>query len=345
MSTEDTEPTVWRMLLGSKGAFESEALEEGLIFVGFGIHTDLSNANDEKIRDIVNRSQPRLKPGQRGRNIAQLRMFARQMKQGDLVVVALKTKIGELAIGRVSGDYVYDSNRTDVPHTRQINWVLPSMPISPAFTPHVSFIHGPNTLNAIGDQATCEKARYFANTPSAEADALDSSVEEDTTELLDLGAIAKTQIAQLIHERFPEKKLEDLVAGVLQAEGYTIAPSVGSADQGVDVLAGHGLFGFDPPLVCVQVKHEQGATRAPAVQQLRGAIEDFGAQQGLFVSWGGYTRDAERTARRNFFKLRLWYASDLIEAVCRNYNKLSAGLRAEIPLQQIWVVAPDDSNE
>ncbi len=335
------------MILGTKGGYESEALEGGLIFAGFEIDIDLKDKSEEQIKQFVAEKHAGRTPGQRGSYAGQLTALSARMKIGDLIVVVSKRRIGHMAIGRVTGKYEFDPAREAGPHTRRVDWIHPAVALSPFWSPYLSYLHARKTLDPVRDRETVAQVLRFIEADGELEDTSPSSLddEEGYSYEAPVHDIARLQVASLIDRRFPGKEMERLVAGVLEAEGYTIAPPVNAADQGVDVLAGHGLLGFDPPLMCVQVKHEQGSTGAPIVQQLRGAVEDFGAQQGLFVSWGGFTRDAEREARKNFFRLRLWTASDLIDAVCRNYAKLSAELRAEIPLQQVWAVVPEDSNE
>ena len=40
--------------------------------------------------------------------------------------------------------------------------------------------------------------------------------------------------------------------------------------------------------------------------------------------------------------MRLWNANDVIDAVCRNYDKLPEAIRAEIPLKQVWTLVRED---
>ena len=154
--------------------------------------------------------------------------------------------------------------------------------------------------------------------------------------------IAHEEIAECIHSRFRAHELERLIAAVLTAEGYVALQSHIGADQGVDVLAGHGSMGFASPRLCVQVKHTASKVAAPDIQQLCGAITQFGAEQGLFASWSDYTSQAKREARRNFFTMRLGNANDVIDAVCRNYGRLPEAIRADIPLKQVWTLVRDD---
>ena len=45
--------------------------------------------------------------------------------------------------------------------------------------------------------------------------------------------------------------------------------------------------------------------------------------------------------RGQFFRVRVWDADDLIEAVFRNYHKLDKELQAELPLKRAWTLVQD----
>lgn len=72
------------------------------------------------------------------------------------------------------------------------------------------------------------------------------------------------------------------------------------------------------------------------LRALQGAMNTFGAEHGLLVSWGGFTRAAIEESRRSFFNVRLWNSDDLLEAIYKNYDQLPADLKAELPLKKIW---------
>ena len=72
-------------------------------------------------------------------------------------------------------------------------------------------------------------------------------------------------------------------------------------------------------------------------------MQTFQADQGLLVSWSGFARPAEQEARTMHFNIRLWGADQLLEAVLENYDRLSATVRSELPLKQVWTLVPDDA--
>lgn len=66
------------------------------------------------------------------------------------------------------------------------------------------------------------------------------------------------------------------------------------------------------------------------------------ADKRMLVSWGGFTSSALPEARQHHFSVRLWDASDLLEAVVDNYARLPEELRSDLPLKRMWALVLDD---
>lgn len=64
-------------------------------------------------------------------------------------------------------------------------------------------------------------------------------------------------------------------------------------------------------------------------------MSTFKADEGLLVSWGGFTRAVKQEARLSFFSVRLWDSDSLIDAIERLYEKLPGELQAELPLKRV----------
>jgi restriction system protein len=88
----------------------------------------------------------------------------------------------------------------------------------------------------------------------------------------------------------------------------------------------------------VQVKSGQDPVDIPALNQLIGSMHNTKAEHGLFVSWGGFKSSVDREIASQFFQVRLWNQSRLIEELLANYEALDASLRAELPLKRVWTV-------
>jgi restriction system protein len=161
---------------------------------------------------------------------------------------------------------------------------------------------------------------------------------EDT----DLEDAARDQIAQLIAARFKGHGLTRLVEAILKAQGYVTYRSPEGADGGADILAGAGPLGFGNPRLCVEVKSENSPIDRPTVDKLLGAVTKFGAQEGLFVAWGGFKTNVQKELAASFFRVRLWTQKELLEALFAYYDHLDDDLKAELPLKRIWTVASQD---
>ena len=101
-------------------------------------------------------------------------------------------------------------------------------------------------------------------------------------------------------------------------------------------------MGFDGATLAVQVKSGAQVCDAPTLRELKGVMSNFGATRGLLVSWGGFTKSARQEARRLFFEIRLWDSDAVIEKLQQVYDRLPADTQAEIPLQRIWTVLPEE---
>jgi restriction system protein len=165
---------------------------------------------------------------------------------------------------------------------------------------------------------------------------------EETDALTDIEQLARDQILGYIEQHFKGHDLARLVDAVLQAEGYVTYVSPPGPDGGADVLAGGGSLGLDRPRLCVQVKSSLSPCDVTIFRALQGTMQTVQADQGLLVSWGGFTRAVEAEARTRFFSVRLWNADDVIKAVLRNYEKLPEALRGELPLKRMWALVLDN---
>lgn len=160
----------------------------------------------------------------------------------------------------------------------------------------------------------------------------------DVEDAPDVAALGLEQVRQLVTQRFAGHDLTELVAEVLQAQGFTgVSQSPPGADRGVDILAGRGPLGMGSPRLAVQVK--TGQAGVPEFRQLRGTMSDFNADQGLLVAWAGFKGTVRAEARTGHFAVRLWDAQDLLDQVSAHYEGLSSELRSRLPLTRVWAVA------
>lgn len=110
----------------------------------------------------------------------------------------------------------------------------------------------------------------------------------------------------------------------------------------MDILAGKGLLGLEEPRVCVQVKATSSPVGIDVLNSLLGVVASYDATYGLVVSIGGFTKDARRKAKEQFFKVRLWDSDDVIDMLLKVYDKLDEEIQASLPLKRVWITVPSE---
>lgn len=134
---------------------------------------------------------------------------------------------------------------------------------------------------------------------------------------------------------------QDLVAALLRAMGYYVswvAPP--GRDGGIDILASTDPLGARPPRIKVQVKRQQDSVRVDGLRSFMALLGDDDV--GLFVSTGGFTKDAAEEARtQEKRKVTLIDLKKLFDLWVENYGKLSDDARRRLPLRPIHFLAPE----
>jgi restriction system protein len=344
---------VWLIRAGKVGERDQWCLENG--YAGGGWHevADLSKATTRSaVRELVEEGFPANGPAFHANATGQLHALRNRIAIGDIVVLPLKTT-KHLALGTVTSAYRYlaDEPDTDRRHIIGVTWTRTDVPRSAikqdllyslgAFLTicKISRNDGEWRLAQVlktGQDPGARSSQTPYTTGEEELDPTDSSTTE-----IDVVQVAADRIRLVIGEQFAGHRLAHLVAAVLTAEGYVCNVSPPGPDGGVDIVAGRGPLGLDPPTVAVQVKSQSSPVSSQVVTQLLGSCTVLQATQGLLVTWGGLTKPARDLARANQLSLRVWEPDDLLAKVLANYTRLDESIRAEIPLKQVWVLAEE----
>jgi len=276
---------VWIVRAGKQGESETLALEQNLAIIGWSELPDLSSVTSRgDLEQVLLAAYPQAKPKTTTMWVAQVWAFLRRIEKGELVVLPLKTR-SAIAVGRMAGDYVY---RADLPegsrHARPVQWLRTDIP-------RVAF--GEDLLYSFGAYLTVGQVRR-ENAESRIVEVVDgkpdpgaSQQEEIGPELVaitDLEEHALDQIRTHIEQTYRGHSLARLIREALGAQGYQTELSAPGPDCGVDIIAGRGAMGFDPPRLCVQVKSGGSPVDVTVLRELQGVMKNFGADQGLVIS-------------------------------------------------------------
>ncbi|SMC27957.1 restriction system protein [Desulfacinum hydrothermale DSM 13146] len=337
---------LWLIRAGKHGEDENEALDKGLAIIGWHEMPDVSNIlSYEEMKQKHSEIYPNMPAKAVMNNAAQLWAFAKKIEKGDLVVLPLKTR-STIAIGEIVGEYQFLQGR----HVRKVEWLKEDIPRN-VFGQDLLYSFGAfMTVCQIKRNNAEERVReilagkpdpHFIDKGLKNLDELTESDESKGRVFIDLEEQSFDQIRRLIETKFRGHNLKRLVEAILNVHGYQTYRAPEGPDGGVDILAGFGPMGFDKPRLCVQVK-SGGVQNDSAIRELEGVMSRVGAEQGLFVSWGGFNKTAMGNVRDLFFKVRLWDDKKLIANLLNSYEKLPDEIQAELPMKRIWIVVPEE---
>lgn len=332
--------TLWLVRAGRYGEREQFAIERDLAVIGWEDIPDLSKLEDRsELADLLAYTYPDEKKRALSNWEAQLWAFSKRMQVGDLVAMPLKHR-AIVKFGYVAGNYKYEpTNPIEFKHTRPVNWKI-DIPRNKIDQDLLYALGAANTVCSISknDAENRFKALLSGKTTATGNPVPDSDSEAE--ESVNLELLARDQITDTIIRTFKGHKLAQLTAAVLQAQGYKLRVSPEGPDGGVDIIAGKGPLGFEPPRLVVQVKSGDSPVNVNTFRELNGVMDAFSAESGLIVAWEGFQRQVEREAARQYFKIRLWDANDLVQMIQENYENLPEDIQTELPLKKIWVLIP-----
>src|SRR5262249_9791330 len=127
----------------------------------------------------------------------------------------------------------------------------------------------------------------------------------------------------------------------LRAMGYHVAwVSPPGKDGGLDIIAYTDPLGAKPPRIKVQVKRVADKVARTHLQQFLSIVTEHDV--GLFVSTGGFTRDAEEFARsQERRQITLIDLERLVDLWTQHSSGLNDRARRRLPLTPIYFLTPE----
>jgi restriction system protein len=327
---------------GRAAIYASEFLTQGITAIGWGKIGSLEDVHTrEQISGLVREHFPDYNRLQIANATGQIFRFREELVQGSTVLMyEPATRLYQ--VGTVTGGYLYNASADEeLRHTKTVSW---DKEVSrDVLTPQTKNSLGSiATIFCISDDAAKELSERLAGRePTGAQDILSEEPLATATESIAAEADIRRDIEQKALEFLQDRivrlewdQMQELVAGLLRAMGYKTQVSAPGADRGRDIIASPDGFGFQEPRIIVEVKHRKGTIGAPDVRAFLGGLRQ--RDNGLYVSTGGFTREARYEAERANHHLALLDLDGLGTSVMEHYDKMDAETRVLLPLKKIY---------
>lgn len=305
-------------------------------FVAMGL--DVGPLHDlrtrKEIADRIRSRNPDWSDGKVAIWAGMLLRFQHEIAVGDSVVTYdPPTRV--YLVGTIASDCIYDEKRVPGdPFTRTVDWrgEVPRDDLS---------IAAKNSLGAIAtlfrvpiDAAGELEVALRGERKPPEVHAPKDDIIDERALLDDVHARAMEFIKDRVI-RLDWDDMQHLVAGLLRAMGYKTQVSPAGPDRGRDIVASPDGFGFENPRIVVEVKHRTGSQMGS--QDIRSFLGGRHANdKGLYVSTGGFTKDARYEADRATIPLTLMDVDDLVKAVVEYYDSMDIETQRLLPLRKLY---------
>ncbi len=263
---------------------------------------------------------------------SQIHRFVNELAVGDRVIT-YNPETRLYAVGTIRAAAAYDKVLSDdFPVFRKVQWDGDVERDSLGQDARNS-LGAIATLFLVPDFAAAELEALLAS--GGKASAQEPPAERDAKDILKEHQLKAHESIKDRINALSWEDMQELVAGVLRAMGYKTRVSAPGPDRGKDIVASPDGFGFEAPRIVVEVKHRKGSQMGSNEIRsfLGGRHKD---DKGLYVSTGGFTKDARYEAERSQIPLMLMDIDDLARAVTENYAEMDSEARALVPLVRVY---------
>jgi restriction system protein len=337
--------TLWVIHIGNNDKIALRARDEGFVCIGWTKMGDLSSySTRDEFKKAMIETWPNWKIKKVNSSYGQVYRFVREMKIGDPVVFPVRVE-SEIALGRVTSDYRLSKDKElvegDYRYVREVDW-LKIVPRT-VFTKAALHSFGSFSTVSTSDDFLDEFLGVLSGKTEAELDGREAPSTGEEDELgdedekeFDLYGTAVQETEDYLLKKWigTAAQFEHVVAAVMEALGYTATVTQASGDHGVDVIAHPDPLGLKAPFIRIQAKSGAKKQGEPEINQLLGSLQS--GDKGIYVSLGGFTRQAEDKAR-NCSNLTLIDAKKFVTLFLEHYEKLSPAYRAKFPLSRVYV--------
>ena len=320
----------WMVRAGRDAMFIDDFRDKGRVSIGWSALGPLDGylTRDDLSRGVTKR-WPEWQKQAQAMATGQVWRFKSEIQTGD-TVVTYDPSLRSYLVGEVTGSYTFDPSGAEQPNVLPVIWKGEvSRDLLSATTKNS--LGAISTIFLIPPEAAADLSRALTSQKPAEQPEVVAAEEEQIAEDMQAKALefVKDRAAKLDWEQ-----MQRLVAGLLRAMGYKTRVSPSGPDRGKDIVASPDGLGFESPRIVVEVKHRQGAMGSQEIRSFLGGRHKD--DKGLYVSTGGFTKDARYEAERASIPLSLMDIDELVEAVIENYEALDNETRQLLPLRRLY---------
>lgn len=324
--------TVW-MVRAGEGSRLFEEFSKGYVAIGWNEMGDMSSKSDlASIRQRYIDGYPDVASGALGNNVAMFHKFRSVMNVDDRVVT-YDAKNREYLFGTITSEYRYKPDLVgDYSHVRKVKWDgkidrddLRLSSRNSLGSTLTLFLINEDVWNDIQAAATGKPS-----TPSTKKEVKDDfeQIREET--ISKAHELIKDKVLSL-----SDSDMEKLAGAILRSMGYKTRVSPPGPDRGVDVFASPDGLGLEEPRIKVEVKHRPKTSMGTSdIRSFLGALR--AGDKGLYLSTGGFTKEAKYEAERSTIPTTLLDLDDLATIIATYYEDFDNEGKALIPLVRIY---------
>jgi restriction system protein len=262
----------------------------------------------------------------------QIERFLHEIEIGDRVV-SYDPDNRRYLVGTIAGDAKHQPGLIEALATyRPVTWGTVEAARDELSAPTRNSLGAISTLFRIPEPAAAEIEAKISGKPAPEIVKADAVTDE-----VDLLKDVQARSHEFVKDRLSKldwEQMQVLVAGLLRAMGYKTRISPTGPDRGKDIIASPDGFGFESPRIVVEVKHRKGQMGSQEVRSFLGGRHKD--DKGLYVSTGGFSKDAYYEADRSSIPLTLMDMDDLAKAVSEYYDRMDTETQALLPMIRIY---------
>lgn len=326
--------TMWMVRAGEGGYLIDEFSNSNLVAISWEELGDLSQTETlEQIRDLYEHSFADDSVSRIGNAVAMIYKFRSAIAINDYVI-SYDSYEREYHLGEVTGSYKFDLELIEkYPHLRPVKWLGQVSRDDLSVTARNS-LGSVLTVFQVNEDVTSEILSIFRGNHTR------SPIEDAEDEKAELDQIKEDTVSRA-HELIKDKildlsdtQMEHLAAAILRAMGYRTRVMPKGPDRGVDVFASPDGLGLEEPRIKVEVKHRAKQMGSQDIRSFLGGLRE--GDRALYVSTGGFSKDARYEADRANNPLTLLGLDDLAALIVSHYENFDVEGRLLIPLVRIY---------